>query len=177
MRTPVIAMVLAACGGADPALPTLGGTWRTGAEGLSAQVIRANVTKPEQAPILSSHWRFDDSTEPVRWCRRDVRTPDGADTPDPCDCTEAAFTDCAQGTLRLDDPLAPGVVADVVLVHDDARANLVGVMALFPGGNEDVLGLHVVSAQEPAARRPDATMGLQGSVWMGADTLTWYRRR
>lgn len=153
------------------------GLWVADRDGLPALIARPGYTLPLTTPIVARGWEIQRHDRALRWCRRDVR--DGADTAlalRPCECSGDPIEDCAQGTMRLHDTLAPGVPAEVTLQHDDARADWVGVLAVFPSTAGVTLGMNVVSLLTDASRRPEVADGLAGPPWTGADALGWYHQ-
>lgn len=164
-----------ACAADAPSAVSLVGTWTAGPEGLPPEVVRANINLPLDPPVIGRGLRVAEAEGALRWCLRDVRDgEDPAGVRNPCACP--AGLDCSAGTLRMADTLVADAVLDVTLDRDDARADLVGVLALFRGTREDVLAVNVKPVDVDPGRRADAATGLQGPLWSGADGLGWYRR-
>ena len=156
---------------------SLAGTWIAGQHQVSPSVIRANATQSAVDPIVATLLSIREAETGLRWCRMFLRD-DEVDPRrvDPCDCVNSRSPDCAAGTLRLIDGLAPSATMEVALSHDDARADLIGTLAWYPGSQPDRLALNVVRVDDEPTRRPDATTGMQGPLWSGADGLTWFER-
>lgn len=181
MRQALIVAVLGmGCRGTEPdpisVETTLVGVWVADLAGLPPRVVRANANDPVARPVVGRAWRFSREGAVWRWCRRDVREQQPEeDLRTPCGCDRSVPVDCAGGTLQLADAVVDRSLVALTLTHDDARSDLVGVLALEPTGDEVVLGLNLTSVIEEPARRAMVSDGLSGPAWTGGDGLGWYR--